>query len=256
MAARFRHLARSEWFHYLAMGGYAARDMRRLARFDGRLWQWGYFTDLPRPLPSVGERSGPLRVLWAGRMLSLKRVDTLVRAFATLRSQNDAATLTLIGEGPCRASIVRLVERLDLDGAVDLLASMPVEEVLQQMQQAHVYVLPSNAYEGWGAVVNESMSQGCAVIASHAAGSAKAIIQHGQNGMLFRPGDWRSLGRLLCELDEDESMRLRLAQAGQRAIAETWSPAIAAERLVAASSALLSGEPVPRYSGGPMAQER
>jgi glycosyltransferase involved in cell wall biosynthesis len=187
-------------------------------------------------------------------MLSWKSVDTLIRAFALLRNQDSQAHLTLVGEGPCREELKHLVQKLQIEDSVDFHSSMPVSQVRDQMRNAHVYVLPSNGYEGWGAVLNEAMSEGCAVVASEAAGAAKTMIKDGENGLLFRPGDWRRLGELLCQLSDNEPLRLRLAEAGQKTITEYWSPQIASERLLAVSEALLAGQTPPAYSSGPMAR--
>ena len=252
MAARFCRLASSPWFHHLPMGVYAAADMDRLTAFHGRMWNWGYFTTLPEPLPPCLGRNETLRVLWVGRMLSWKRVDTLVRAFGLLRRQNPKARLTLIGDGPCREKLERLVRELGIAGDVGFHPSVPVAQVRQQMRDAHVYVLPSNAYEGWGAVLNEAMSEGCAVVASEAAGAAKTMLRHGENGLLFPPGDCTQLGSLLVQLSADEPLRRRLAEAGQRTIVECWSPPVAAQRFLSACDALLSDRPIPIYPGGPM----
>lgn len=254
MALRFAHLAQCPSFHFLPKGSYAASDMRKLAPFPGRMWNWGYFTSLPDPLPAPAGRESKLEVLWAGRMLSWKRVDTLVRAFTFLRQQGVPAHLTLIGDGPCRDELQRLVRSLRLADNATFYASMPVAQVRQQMRTAHIYVLPSNGYEGWGAVVNEAMSEGCVVVASSDAGSAKTMIRHGQNGLLFETGNWRQLGRFLCQLAEDEPLRLRLAKAGQRTIADLWSPKIAAERFLVFSEALLAHQPVPHYAEGPLSR--
>lgn len=252
MALRFKQLAASRMFHYLAIGHYAAEDMKRWAAFGGRSRLWGYFTALPTPLQGVTRRETRWEVLWAGRMLGWKRVDTLVKAFGVLRKQDNSARLSLIGHGPERQGLEALTVRLGLGGAVNFHPSLPMEQVWARMHAAQVYVLPSNGYEGWGAVVNEAMSQGCAVVASAAAGSAKTMIHHGENGLLFRPGDWRQLGELLCQLSTDETLRLRLAQAGQRTVAERWSPQVAAGRFLAVSEALLSQRPLPAYESGPM----
>jgi glycosyltransferase involved in cell wall biosynthesis len=185
-------------------------------------------------------------------MLSWKRVDTLVRAFALLLRQNSKACLTLIGDGPCREELKRLTRKLDITGSVDFYSSMPVDQVRDQMRNAHVYVLPSNAYEGWGAVLNEAMSEGCAVVASEGAGSAKTMLCPGENGLLFKPGDYQHLARLLVQLNADESLRCGLAKAGQRTIRECWSPEVAAERFLAVCDALLLTRSVPNFSSGPM----
>ncbi|MDD5676900.1 MAG: glycosyltransferase [Kiritimatiellae bacterium] len=253
MAARFCRLAQLPWFHFLPIGRYAATDMRRLASFYGRTWNWGYFTTVPAPLPACRERNGALRILWAGRMLPWKRVDTLIRAFALLLQNNVQARLTLIGDGPCLKELERLAQKLEVAGNIDFHSSMTTVHVRNQMRSAHVYVLPSNGGEGWGAVLNEAMSEGCAVVASEDAGSSRIILRHGRNGLLFVPGDYRKLGNLLVQLSTDESLRRRLTLAGQRTIAEEWSPQVAADRFLAVSKALLAKHSAPSFKTGPMA---
>jgi hypothetical protein len=252
MACRFCRLARSPYFHFLPIGGYSATDMRRLTPLRGRAWNWGYFTAVPDPLPPPRERHGALRLLWAGRMLSWKRVDTLVRAFALLRQRTAEVHLTLIGDGPRRGQLERLARRLGVEGAVEFHPAMPAPRILEWMRSSHVYVLPSTGGEGWGAVLNEAMSEGCAVVASEAAGAAKTMLRNGENGLLFTAGDYRQLGDLLTQLSVNESLRRKLAEAGQRTIVEEWSPEVAAERFLALSEALLTGKPPPTCTTGPM----
>ena len=254
MAIRFRRLAESPFFHYLPTGYHAAADMKRLTAFPNRMWMWGYFTARPHQVPDRAAEKRPMNVLYAGRMLKWKRVDTLIRGFQLLAVNQPNARLTLIGDGPCRPSLEKLATRLDLGACVSFRFSLPMEEVWQQMHSSHIYVLPSNGYEGWGAVVNEAMSLGCTVVASDAAGSAKTMIRNGENGCLFRPGDWRQLGEILIRLSNDEELRNKLAMAAQKTIRDCWSPKVAAERLLAVSDALLSRRPVPVYKDGPMSR--
>ena len=252
MTRQFRRLASSTFFHFLPISDYSADDMKRIAPFGCRMWRWGYFTATPEPLRSCDRADKKFRVLWAGRMLSWKRVDTLVKAFARLLTKRSDAALTLVGDGPERKHLERMAARLLLPGSYRFFSSQPAPEIPKLMQRHHVYVLPSNAYEGWGAVINEAMAEGCAVLASEAAGAAKSIIRDGENGLLFRTGDWRRLGELLCAVANDESRRIGLAQAGQRTIAEIWSPAEAAERFLSICGALLEGHPSPVFDHGPM----
>lgn len=256
MTARFMAMAKSPHFHYLPMGVYAAADMKRIAAFNGRMWSWGYLTELPIPQPTVDQDDGSLRVLWVGRMLPLKRVDTLIVAFSRLQQEHRDATLTLVGDGPERRRLEELAKkRLDV-GSYRFLPPISAPQVLELMGKHHIYVLPSNGYEGWGAVVNEAMSAGCAVVASNAAGAARTMIKSGVNGLLFKSGDWRGLADDLLLLSRNETMRRQLAVEGQRTITECWSPAVAAERFVNVSAALLTGRPVPTFASGPMAQCR
>jgi glycosyltransferase involved in cell wall biosynthesis len=230
MTLQFLKLASSPLFHYLPMGSIAADDIRRITKFQGRMWQWGYFTEqLNAPL--ICERQGDeLKVLWAGRMLAWKRVDTLIHAF----------------------SLEKLAEELLFAGSYQFLPSVSAPRVLELMQQHHVYVLPSNRYEGWGAVINEAMSVGCTVVASDGAGAAKTMIEHQHNGLLFQSGDWQTLSDHLILLAQNDTIRQQLARQGQRTITNYWSPTVAAERFLTVSEAIMSKRSVPTFDNGPM----
>ena len=103
-----------------------------------------------------------------------------------------------------------------------LRASMPIAGVRALMRNHHVFVLPSNGTEGWGAVVNEAMQEGCVVIGSEAAGSSKSILRNRENGLLFSPGDWRTLSEHLHLLGSDTILRATLARSGTAINSELW----------------------------------
>ena len=63
---------------------------------------------------------------------------------------------------------------------------MPVAEVRAFMRSHEVYVLPSNAYEGWGAVVSEALEEGMEVLGTYEAGSSATVLPQ-EN--LFHAGD-------------------------------------------------------------------
>ena len=253
MTAAFLRLASSASFHYLPVGLFAADDIKRIAAFKSRMWQWGYFTEPPIPMQSSDVHTKGYAILWAGRMVSWKRVDTLIRAFSLLQRGRSDAMLTLVGYGPEEERLKHLANKILTPNCYRFMPPLPMQQILELMKQHHVYVLPSNASEGWGAVVNEAMSAGCAVIASFATGSARTMIRHGENGLLFAPNDWQSLADHLDLLGSNEEMRCKIAREGQRTISECWSPHTAAERFYTICDALMTNHPVPKYLSGPMA---
>jgi glycosyltransferase involved in cell wall biosynthesis len=88
-------------FQFLAQGVYAARDMRRIGMgLAPSIRLFGYVVAPSEPLPAPRRRSGPLQVLWVGRMLQLKRVDTLIQAVGRLAQAGRPVCLTLVGHGP------------------------------------------------------------------------------------------------------------------------------------------------------------
>lgn len=250
-AMKYWRMAGSRYMHYLAIGTFAASDMQWFRPLPGRLWSWAYFTAPSRTATRCPSDTG-FRVLWAGRMLAWKRVDTLIRAFSRLRKTRTDAALTVIGDGPEKSRLVRLAAMTLPRDAYAFLPPVPPAEVREHMRNSHVYVLPSNGFEGWGAVVNEAMTEGCVVVASEETGAGKTLIKDRANGILFESGDSRSLGEILYELAADQDLRRKLASSAKEMVEHLWSPATAAQRLLSVADALVSGRVVPVYPEGPM----
>lgn len=254
MAVQIHKMASAAEFHHLAIGDGAARDLAWIAPCPGRTWRWGYFTEVSSGVHPVRPESAGLRVLWAGRMLGWKRVDTIVRGFERLVRDAPTSVLTLVGDGPERTRIERLARELLPRHAWRLLPAVPVVEVLAMMRQHDVYVLASDAAEGWGAVANEAMSEGCVVVGSDAAGATHTLIRHEENGLLFEVGDSRRLGELLSQLSREPERARRLARRGRETVSGIWSPSNAGDRLLAVSEAILTRRTAPIYCEGPMSQ--
>jgi hypothetical protein len=253
LALRMRRAAASPYLHHLAIGAQAARDLHAVVPFPGRTWLWGYFVEPTVELmPATGRRGRALRVLWAGRMLPWKRVDLLLHALAACRILGHNVILRLVGYGPAEQALRQLAKALRVADAVTFEPPVPIERIRLIMREADVYVLSSDGNEGWGAVINESMSEGCCTVASDAGGAAQTMIQDGINGLLFPSGDSRALALCLARLAQDESFRARLATAGRCSLLDSWTPAAAAERLLRFCDALRMGRPPPAFSAGPL----
>ena len=238
MACRFVRLIKTGKVSYLPMGIWAARDMARLVGlFSGDLrclyhtpkldyaaepmgairgypWMklWGYFvapaTTVLIPAQEADEtQARALRVLWVGRLLRLKRVDTLFKAVYAAQTRYPI-TLTIVGQGPEQAHLAKLDRRLakkyGVASPITVHAAVSVAEVRAFMRSHEVYVLPSNAYEGWGAVVSEALEEGMEVLGTYEAGSSATVLPQ-EN--LFHAGDWRTLRDKLVRYAETRQRR-------------------------------------------------
>lgn len=133
-----------------------------------------------------------LRVLWVGRMLDWKRVDTLVKACVS-DALKDKVELHLYGHGPEEEKLKRVATK----GAnVFFHDFVPVAQVRDLMRAHDVYVLPSDGGEGWGAVVSEALEEGMKVLGTTGAGSSATILPPSH---LFKAGDVNRLIELLSK---------------------------------------------------------
>lgn len=238
MAARMRRLLDSDIpFWYFPMGVHAADDMSRLCGWgrptfsrpepgEGfrKMRLWGYFVERAkqaRGTHSEVERS-PLRVLWVGRLLRLKRVDTIIRAVRAIAAERaDGIVLDIYGTGPDEE---RLRKCADGCGSVLFHPSVSIAEVRTIMRAHDVYVFSSNGLEGWGAVVNEALEEGMHVIGTHEAGGSATMLSDED---LFHAGDWRRL-EVLLERCREQKNRGELKGQGIGA----WSVDEGVERLM------------------------
>lgn len=256
MFLKFKRLSKSKYFHYLPIGPFAARDMALVTSMPTRVWVWGYFTAFPIMKSSISESRGSdvTRILWIGRMIKCKRVDLLIEALAKLKNEGKIFKLTLVGNGSERKNLEKLAKKLLGASFYEFKEFIPADEVLSLMSQYDIYVLPSNAYEGWGAVVNEAMSVGCAVIASNKTGAGASLIEHGVNGLLFQSGSEDSLYDCLSQLVNNENLINDFRVKSRLSIKENWTPAVAAERLLEVFSALVDDNEPVEISVGPLSR--
>ena len=120
------------------------------------------------------------------------------------------------------------------------------------MEQSQIFLFTSDYGEGWGAVLNESMNSGCAVIASCAAGSTPYLIRHGENGLSYSNCDTDALyGHIKYLLEHPEAQNI-MGRAAYESILSEWNADVAATRLVQLAECILQGdEPMELFSNGP-----
>ncbi|HYS72051.1 MAG TPA: glycosyltransferase family 4 protein [Thermoplasmata archaeon] len=130
------------------------------------------------------EPAGEPVLLFAGRMLALKGLGTLLRALARLDSR---VHLMLAGPGD-PAPWVGLAQRLGLDGdRCRFLGPVPHADMPHLYHRADAVVLPSFS-ESCPMVALEAMASGVPLIAAGVGGVGE-IVQDGSTGWLFPPGD-------------------------------------------------------------------
>lgn len=213
MAARMRRLVDSDIpFWYFPMGVHAAADMSQLCGWERptfsdsepgavfhKMRLWGYFVERAQQPCGVRSDSGqaPLRVLWVGRLLRLKRADTIIRAVRAIATERtDGIVLDVYGAGPDEERLRKCAAGC---GSVQFHPSVSIAEVRTLMRAHDVYVFSSNGLEGWGAVVNEALEEGMRVLGTYEAGGSATMLSDED---LFHVGAWRRLKILLercCE---------------------------------------------------------
>lgn len=204
MALRFRWLVTSsDKFKVLPIGVHSYRDMRILGVPESKMVLWGYFVE---PSERTQRKSvvhdHECRVLWVGRMLKLKRVDTIIKAVGKVVQSSYGGKdmqLLLVGDGPERRRLELLAKGLP----VAFRDSVPIKQVRDLMGRHDVYVFSSDGHDGWGAVVSEALEEGMIVFGTCETGASATMLSPER---LFKVGDVDALATLLKKAADGEFM--------------------------------------------------
>lgn len=137
--------------------------------------------------------------LFAGRMSPMKRIPDFLAAFQGLQLKHRKVHALLVGDGPD-------FDRIKAVGAqfsnVTFTGFLNQTEIVKAYAASDVLVLPSNAEETWGLVVNEALCFDLKCVVSDQVGCSVDIILPGNNGLVYPCGDVEKLKGVMDEILE------------------------------------------------------
>ena len=156
--------------------------------------------------------------LYSGRLIPVKRVDVLIRAFIEVAERIPDWDIAIAGRGPEQEALEAMVPR-SLAARVRFLGFMQFDRLRAAYHACDALVHPSE-HEPWGLIINEALASGMPVIASNVTGAAIDLVRDRVNGLLVRPGCVDELARAMLLMADDE-VRRRLA-ARTRSVLADW----------------------------------
>ena len=194
-------------------------------------------------------------ILFVGRLAPQKNVPSLVRALTLVRQQRPDVRLVLVGEGPQRLELERLVDELGLRDVVEFAGFLPQASILPLYRTCAVFVLPSD-YEGLAKVLVEAAACGAPIVCTTSAAPTE-LLAHEETSLLVPPGDPTALATAILRLLADPALAACLGQQAQRrageafdrerqidAVIQAWIETV--ERARRARAALSPGPPLPK----------
>lgn len=168
--------------------------------------------------------SAPCRFLAVGRLVSKKRPDLTIRAFAECIRRGADARLTIIGDGPFRTKCEALIEELQISEFVQLLGTQPITVVKQQLQAASAFVQhsvtsESGDKEGWPVSIAEAAGAGLPVVSTRHA-SIPEQVEHETTGLLCEESDWQAMAEHMFRLAGDPQLRQQMGRAAKEKISQ------------------------------------
>ena len=161
-------------------------------------------------------------VLAACRLEPKKGVDTLIKACALLKAHDVGFSCVIAGDGPMRASLVKLSRRLGVVDTVDFIGWQSQEETRSQLIDTSLLVLPSRVApdgdrDGIANVLVEAMALGTPILTTTAS-AASEIVADSVNGILVPPDDPMALADAIQKALVSKDRLIAMAKAARKTV--------------------------------------
>jgi glycosyltransferase involved in cell wall biosynthesis len=243
---------RKKNMYMLCASAYAVNDFNMIFAYPKKMFKWGYFTRVEEfnIQQTIHQRSNErIEILWTGRFLKWKHPELAILLAKELVEKQYDFQLNMIGTGEKYNYIKSLINKLELSDRVSLLGNMPNDDVREHMKKSHIFLYTSDRNEGWGAVLNEAMGSGCAVISSHSIGSVPFIINHHYNGLIFKSGCLEDLLLQTEKILKNKPLRDELCLNAYYTLKNEWSPEIATTNFMLLAKSILNKNQINIESG-------
>ena len=159
-------------------------------------------------LLAPGAKTERPSILYVGRLKKYKRVDAIVRAFATVRRQFPQAELTIAGTGDCEPALRALVRSLSLEDSVAFEGFVTETRKRELYARSWLFAMASEM-EGWGLTIIEAAACATPTVAISVPGVREAVVD-GTSGILARDED--ALASAIADVLRDRDLRERLSR--------------------------------------------
>lgn len=198
---------------YLLASGLVFQSESAKAYFSKNIQKKGIV--IPNPLlpglPKVHYGKVNKRIITACRLSEEKNIPMLIKSFWLFKQKYPDYYLEIYGDGPCRKELEDLAISLNIQNKVKFMGFE--KNIHAKIAEGGIFVLTSN-FEGLSNSMLEAMAIGIPVICTDAPiGTARQYIETYKNGILIPVGDVEALYHAMCDVEENEVLRINMSNA-------------------------------------------
>ena len=242
--------------YLLCANAYGAKDFNLLGLYKNKIFKWGYFLKTNEydinELIEKKQSKEKVQIIWVARYIKWKHPEIVLKLAKNLKKQNYDFEIKMLGTGELIKKKKKKISKINLDNVIEVVGQVPSDKVKEYMEEADIFIGTSDKQEGWGAVVNESMNAGCAIVANVRMGSVPFLIKEGENGFTYKTYD--ELERKTKKLIENRELRKKIGKNAYTFITEKWTSSIAANNILKLFDSILNGEEF-NINEGPASKE-
>lgn len=213
----------SEDRDYFLAAGLVAAERVTLIRGSGV--DTGFFT----PAPPAPDKEGPIKVLFASRLMREKGIFELLAAARELRTQGAPVQFIFAGDlypGNPSSLTPGDLDAIRAEGLVDYRGH--VDDMRELLAECDIVVLPSYR-EGTPRILIEAAAMARPIIATDIAG-CRGLVVDGENGLLVPVQAVEPLAEAVATLAADAALRLRMGETGRRIVLQDFDEKIVIEK--------------------------
>lgn len=174
--------------------------------------------------PAV-ERNAPVRLGFVGWFRPWHGLVEMIAALDDHGLFQAGVTLLLVGDGPARPELERVIRERSLENKVTITGPVDRQALVGHLAAMDIAIQPAATDYASPMKLFEYLAVGKTVVAPDQE-NIREVVRHDVHALLFAPGDWNDFARQVWELVRDPDRRRRLGEAGRRSMSEnnrTWT---------------------------------
>lgn len=171
---------------------------------------FGIDTDLFKCVARERKGNEKVKIICTRNFSPIYDVATLIKAIYMLKRRNIILETSLVGDGPLKDELKKMVTQLNLNEDINFLGYIENKNLPKSLAESDIFVSPSLS-DGNNVSLTEAMSCGCFPVATDIPANSQWIT-HGHNGFLYQPGNAEALAdsieRAVKDRDFIDNLRL------------------------------------------------
>lgn len=166
-------------------------------------------------------------IVSVGRLVHRKGQDILIQSMPAVLAKHPTAHILMVGEGPYRKDLTKMVENLNLSDAVTFIGRIQYKELPRYICAGDIFVMPSRSrlagleVEGLGIVYLEASSCALPVIAGRSGGAPDAVDE-GVTGFSVEGTSPSEVSKAIIKLFDDPIKAKAMGESGRSWIIDKW----------------------------------
>ena len=183
-----------------------------------------------------------MQIIWVARFIKWKHPEIVIKLAKNLKAQNYKFKIQMLGTGVLEEKTKAQIKAQNLEDVVEVVGQVPSDKVKDYMEKANIFIGTSGSFEGWGAVINESMNTGCSIVANKKMGSVPFLIGDNDRGYMYT--DYQDLENKVKELINNKELRHKFSKNAYEYITNQWTGEMAAENLIKTFESVMKNEEI------------